>query len=159
MWVWVAAGAWGARARGGGWVGRVEGATEVGLGMNVVRTGGVAALVAVLAPSIGGLFITDPRVVTLGATLLHIAVLGPIPLGLSSVFSGVMRASGTVLVPTTITLSLLALVLFPLGWTFNRVVGLPGIWLAHPTTYLTGLTLHACYFSAVWQMKPLRRLV
>jgi putative MATE family efflux protein len=147
-----------AQAIGAGRLQQVDAVTRVGLGMNIVLTGGVAVLVALLAPHIVGLFITDPDIVRLAASLLHISVWGAVLLGLGSVFSGVMRASGTVLVPTTITLSLLAFVLFPLGWTFNRLVGLPGIWMAHPTTYLIGLTLQACYFYGVWKKKPLRRL-
>jgi putative MATE family efflux protein len=147
-----------AQAIGGGRLEQVDAVTRVGLTMNMVLTGGLALLVALLAPHIVGLFITDPKVVQLAASLLHIAVFAPILLGLGSVFSGVMRASGTVLVPTTISLSLLAFVLFPLGWTFNRVFGLPGIWMAHPATYLIGLTLQASYFYGVWKHKPLRRL-
>jgi putative MATE family efflux protein len=147
-----------AQAIGAGRLAQVNEVTHVGLGMNIALTGGLALLVALLAPYIVGLFITDPAVVALATTLLHIAVLGPVLLGLGSVFSGVMRASGTVLVPTAITLSLLAFVLFPLGWTFNRLVGLQGIWMAHPSTYLIGLVLQACYFYGVWKKKPLRRL-
>ena len=147
-----------AQAIGAGRLEQVAAVTRVGLAMNVVLTGGLAVLAALLAPHIVGLFITDPQVVRLAASLLHIAVWGAVLLGLGSVFSGVMRASGTVLVPTAISLSLLAFVLFPLGWTFDRVFGLPGIWMAHPTTYLIGLTLQACYFYGVWKKKPLRRL-
>lgn len=147
-----------AQAIGGGRLEQVNAVTHVGLGMNIALTGGLALLAALLAPHIVGLFITDASVVLLAASLLHIAVLGPVLLGMGSVFSGVMRASGTVLIPTTITLSLLAFVLFPLGWSFNRLVGLPGIWMAHPATYLIGLTLQACYFYGVWNKKPLRRL-
>jgi putative MATE family efflux protein len=97
-----------AQAIGGGRLEQVDAVTRVGLTMNMVLTGGLALLVALLAPHIVGLFITDPKVVQLAASLLHIAVFAPILLGLGSVFSGVMRASGTVLVPTTISLSLLA---------------------------------------------------
>jgi putative MATE family efflux protein len=147
-----------AQAIGGGRLEQVDSVTRVGLGMNVALTGGLAVLAALLAPRIVGLFITDPQVVLLAARLLHIAVWGAVLLGLGSVFSGVMRASGTVLVPTTITLSLLAFVLYPLGWTFNGLFGLQGIWMAHPATYLIGLTLQACYFYGVWKKKPLRRL-
>ncbi|MFC5500552.1 MATE family efflux transporter [Caenimonas terrae] len=148
-----------AQAIGAGRPERLDAVTRVGLGMNIALTGGLAILVALLAPHIVGLFITDPKVVLLAAGLLHISVWGAVLLGLGSVFFGVMRASGTVLVPTAITLSLLAFVLFPLGWTFNRVFGLPGIWMAHPSTYLIGLTLQALYFYGVWKHKPLRRLV
>jgi putative MATE family efflux protein len=154
----IAASVLAAQAIGAGRLEQVDAVTRVGLGMNIALTGGLAVLVALLAPHMVGLFITDAAVVRLAASLLHIAVLGPILLGLGSVFSGVMRASGTVLVPTTISLSLLAFVLFPLGWSFNHVFGLPGIWMAHPTTYLIGLTLQACYFYGVWKKKPLRRL-
>ncbi len=148
-----------AQAIGGGRLEQVDAVTRVGLAMNIVLTGGLAVLAALMAPRIVGLFITDPKVVQLAASLLHIAVWAAVLLGLGSVFSGVMRASGTVLVPTAISLSLLAFVLFPLGWTFNRVFGLPGIWMAHPATYLIGLTLQAAYFYGVWKKKPLRRLV
>ncbi len=148
-----------AQAIGGGRLEQVDAVTRVGLAMNIVLTGGLAVLAALLAPRIVGLFITDPKVVQLAASLLHIAVWAAVLLGLGSVCSGVMRASGTVLVPTAISLSLLAFVLFPLGWTFNRVFGLPGIWMAHPATYLIGLTLQAAYFYGVWKKKPLRRLV
>ena len=147
-----------AQAIGAGRLEQVAAVTRVGLAMNVALTGGLAVLVALLAPHIVGLFITDPKLVRLAASLLHIAVWGAILLGLGSVFSGVMRASGTVMVPTAITIGLLAFVLFPLGWSFDRMFGLPGIWMAHPATYLVGLTLQACYFYGVWRKKPLRRL-
>ena len=147
-----------AQAIGAGRLQQVDAVTHVALGMNIVLTGGLAVLVTLLAPSMVGLFITDPAVVRLAAGLLHIAVWGAVLLGLASVFAGVMRASGTVLVPTAITIGLLTFVLFPLGWTFNRVFGLSGIWWAHPVTYLTGLVLQACYFYGVWKAKPLRRL-
>ena len=147
-----------AQAIGGGRLEQVAAVTRVGLAMNIVLTGGLAVLVALMAPHIVALFITDASVVLLAASLLHIAVWGAVLLGLGSVFSGVMRASGTVLVPTTITLSLLAFLLFPLGWAFNRAFGLAGIWMAHPATYLVGLTLQAGYFYGVWKNKPLRRL-
>ena len=137
---------------------QVDAITRVGLGMNTVLTGGLALLAALLAQPIVGLFITDPDVVRLAARLLHIAVWGALLLGLGSVFSGVMRASGTVLVPTLISLSLLTVVLFPLGWTFNRLFGLQGIWMAHPATFLLGAVLQAAYFYGVWKKKPLRRL-
>ena len=147
-----------AQAIGGGRLEQVDAVTRVALGMNVVLTGGLAVLAALLAPHIVGLFITDPQVVRLAVTLLHIGVWAAVLLGLGSVFSGVMRASGTVLIPTAITISLLAFALVPLGWTFNRLFGLPGIWLAHPATYLIGLILQASYFYGVWKKKPLRRL-
>ena len=154
----IAASILAAQAIGGSRLEQVDMVTRVGLGMNLAITGGLAALAALLAAQIVGLFITDPQVVALAARLLHIAVWGAVFLGLGSVFSGIMRASGTVLVPTLISLSLVALVLFPLGWTFNRLLGLQGIWMAHPATYCIGFLLQAAYFYRVWKKKPLRPL-
>ena len=147
-----------AQAIGAGRFEQVAAVVRVGLGMNVVLTGGLAVLATLAASQVIGWFITDPQVVRLAASLLHIAVWGAVLLGLGSVLSGVMRASGTVLVPTLISLSLLAFVLYPLGWTFNRWFGLQGIWMAHPAAYLIGLTLQATYFFGVWKNKPLRPL-
>ncbi|MCY7318994.1 MAG: MATE family efflux transporter [Ramlibacter sp.] len=147
-----------AQAIGSGRFEQVAAVTRVGLGMQIALTGTLAVLGTLLASQVIGWFITDPQVVQLAASLLHIAVWGAVLLGLGSVFSGVMRASGTVLVPTLISLTLLAFVLFPLGWTFNRWFGLKGIWMAHPAAYLIGLTLQAAYFYGVWRKKPLRRL-
>ncbi|MDB5946566.1 MAG: family efflux transporter [Ramlibacter sp.] len=155
----IAASILAAQAIGGGRPEQVDAVMRVGMGMNLAITGTLAVLAALLASQIVGLFITDPQVVQLAARLLHIAVWGAVFLGLASVYSGIMRASGTVLVPTLISLGLLGLVLFPLGWTFNRLFGLQGIWMAHPATYLTGLLLQAAYFHGVWKKKPLRRLV
>ena len=147
-----------AQAIGGGRHEQVDAVTRVALGMNIALTGGLAVLAALLAPQIVGLFITDAQVVRLAASLLHIAVWGALLLGFGSVLSGVMRASGTVLVPTLISLGLLAFALFPLGWSFNRAFGLPGIWMAQPATYLIGTALQAAYFYGVWRRKPLRRM-
>jgi putative MATE family efflux protein len=148
-----------AQAIGAGRVEQVAAVTRVALAMNLAITGTLALLAALLAAPIAGLFITDPQVVRLAAHLLHIAVGGAVALGLGSVFSGVMRASGTVLVPTLISLSLLLLLLFPLGWLFERLFGLPGIWMTYPVTYGLGCALQAAYFYGVWKKKPLRRLV
>ena len=148
-----------AQAIGAGRPEQVHAVMRVGVGMNLAITGSLAVLAALLASQIVRLFITDPQVVQLAASLLHIAVWGAVFLGLGSVYSGIMRASGTVLMPTVISLSLLALVLFPLGWSFNRAFGLRGIWMAHPATYFTGFLLQAAYFHWVWKKKPLHRLV
>lgn len=147
-----------AQAIGAGRVEQVAAVTRVGLAMNLFLTGALALLAALLAAPIVGLFITDPEVVRLAAQLLHIAVGGAVALGLGNVFSGVMRASGTVLVPTIISLSLLLLLMFPLGWLFERRFGLPGIFMTYPVSYSIGCALQAAYFYGVWKKKPLRRL-
>jgi Na+-driven multidrug efflux pump len=63
-----------------------------------------------------------------------------------------------VLVPTAISLSLLAFVLVPLGWALDPRFGLAGIRLAYPLSFGIGCLLQMAYFHGVWKKKPVRRL-
>ena len=78
---------------------------------------------------------------------------------MASVFTAVMRAAGTVRVPTLISLGCLALLLYPLAWAFQHALGAKGVWVSYPVTYLCALVLQAGYFFAVWKKRPVRRLV
>lgn len=155
----IAASVLAAQAIGAGRLQQIDEVTRIGLGMNIALTGALAIGVVVFARTIVGLFITDPAVVTLAASLLHITVWASLIFGLASVFTAVMRASGTVLVPTLISLGCLGALLFPLGWAFSNVFGLRGIWMSYPATYAVALLLQAAYFYGVWKKKPIRKLV
>ena len=155
----IAASVFAAQAIGAGELEEVGHATRVGLGLNLLLTGGLAVLVALAAPWLAALFTREPEVVTLTAALLRITVWGSIFFGLASVFTGVMRSAGTVRVPTLISLGCLAFLLFPLGWLFHRLVGLHGIWFGYPLTYATAFVLQGAYFFGVFRRRPIRRLV
>jgi putative MATE family efflux protein len=155
----IAASVLAAQAIGAGRLHQIDSVTRVGLGMNIAITGGLALGVLVFARAIVGLFITDPAVVNLAAGLLHITVWASLIFGLASVFTSIMRASGTVLVPTIISLSCLGLLLFPMGWAFSQAFGLRGIWMSYPATYAVALLLQAIYFYAVWKKKPIVKMV
>lgn len=148
-----------AQAIGGNRPDEVQRVTQVGLAMNLALTGGLAVLVAFASPWAASLFTTDPAVVGLASTVLRITVWGSVAFGIASVFTGVMRASGTVRVPTIISLSCLAFLLVPLGHALQPLWGLEGIWASYPLTYLCALLLQASYFFAVWRKRPLQRLV
>lgn len=155
----IAASVLAAQAIGAGRLQQIDEVTRIGLAMNIALTGTLAMLVLVFSRSIVGLFITDPAVVALAASLLHITVWASLIFGLASVFTAVMRASGTVLVPTLISLGCMGALLFPLGWAFSKAFGLPGIWASYPATYAVALLLQAAYFYGVWKKKPIRKLV
>ncbi|KQT10497.1 MATE family efflux transporter [Ramlibacter sp. Leaf400] len=155
----IASSVFAAQAIGGGRLAQIAQVTRIGLGMNLAITGGLALLVALLARPAASLFLTDAGVVALAASVLRIMVVGSVLFGMASVFSGIMRAAGTVRVPTAISLGCLALLVFPLGWLFDRTLGLRWIWLAYPATYGVGLLLQAAYFHGVWKRQPIRSLV
>lgn len=138
---------------------RLDAIVRTGLMMQLVLTGGLALAVALASRQMAGLFITSAPVLDLTQTVLRITVLGSIFFGLASVFSGVMRAAGTVLVPTIVSLGCLIVILSPVGWLLSRWVGVHGVWMAYPITFLTALGLQALYFYRVWKLKPIVRMV
>ncbi|HYD76424.1 MATE family efflux transporter [Ramlibacter sp.] len=155
----IAASVFAAHAIGAGRLAQLREVTRIGLGMNLALTGGLALLVAVLARPAAGLFVDDAAVVDLASAALRLTVIGSVLFGMASVLSGVMRATGTVRVPTLITIGCLALLMAPSGWAFGRAFGLPWIWLAYPATYGAGLLLQAAYFFGPWSQRPVRALV
>lgn len=155
----IAASVFAAQAIGAGELHEVDHVTRVALWMNVALTGGLAVVAAVSAHFTVALFTQDTAVIELAAALLHVTVWGSIAFGMASVFSGVMRAAGTVRVPTMISLGCLAFLMYPLAWVFQRLAGVKGIWVSYPVTYGCALVLQALYFYGVWKRQPIRRLV
>ena len=79
--------------------------------------------------------------------------------GMQSVLSGVMRASGSVLVPTAISIACIALVEVPVAWFMSQRIGINGIWVAYPVTFVAMLSLQTAYYRLVWRKKAVVRLV
>jgi putative MATE family efflux protein len=155
----VAASVFTAQAIGAGQFHEVDHAARVGLWLNLLLPGTLALVAVLVAPYAVGLFIREPEVVALAASVLRITVWTSVIFGLASVYSGVMRAAGTVKVPTLISLCCLVFLLFPMGWLFDRLLGVKGIWLAYPIAYGCGLALQAAYFYGVWKRRPITKLV
>lgn len=148
----------GAQAIGAGKQRTLGKIAQTGIAMNLLLTGALALLGYVFSRSIIGLFITDPAVVELAQTLLHIMLWSLIVFGMSMVLSGLMRASGTVLWPTCITFFCIALVQIPAAWALSKQFGINGIWAAYPIAFLAMLGLQTSYYRLVWKKKELQRL-
>ncbi|MEO5671550.1 MAG: MATE family efflux transporter [Ramlibacter sp.] len=155
----IAASVFAAQAIGAGQLHEVDHVTRVGLWMNVLLTGGLAAVVALGAPMAVALFTKDAAVIELATGALRIVAWGGVAFGLASVFTSVMRAAGTVRTPTIISLGCIGLLMFPLAWAFQQAAGVKGVWAAYPVTYVCALVLQGLYFFGVWKKKPIRRMV
>ena len=155
----IASSVFAAQAIGAGQPAMLHQVTRVGLVMNLLLTGSLAVGVAALAPLAVRIFTSDAEVVALGTHLLRISVWGSLLLGVGSVFSGVMRAAGTVREPMLISLGCLALLQFPVGWAFDRALGIQGLWFTYLVTYGCGAALQAAFYWLVWRKRPVRRLV
>ena len=148
----------GAQAIGAGRSQTLGNIARTGIVMNLVLTGSLVLLGYLFSRSILGLFITDAAVVELAQTLLHIMLWSSVIMGMSMVLSGLMRASGTVLVPTLITVLSIGLVQVPVAWVLNSRYGINGIWAAYPVAFLAMLAMQSTYYQLVWKKKPIRRI-
>ena len=131
---------------------------RTGIWMNLLLTGTLVLLGYLFSRSILGLFITDAQVVDMAQTLLHIMLWSSVVMGMSMVLSGLMRASGTVLVPTLLTMLAIAGVEIPVAWVLSGIYGLNGIWAAYPVAFLAMLAMQTAYYRLVWRKKPIHAL-
>lgn len=148
----------GAQAIGAGRVQMLGKIAKTGILMNLVLTGSLVLLGYLFSRAIIGLFITDVAVVEMAQTLLHIMLWSCVIMGMSMVLSGLMRASGTVLWPTAISMLCIGLVLIPAAWALSNRYGINGIWAGYPIAFLAMLGLQTLYYRRVWKQIPIRRL-
>jgi Na+-driven multidrug efflux pump len=79
--------------------------------------------------------------------------------GFAGVLSGVMRASGAVLVPTGISILCVTAIELPAAYPLAAHFGLEGVWMAYPIGFTAMLALQATYFLCVWRKRRIVRLV
>ncbi|MFI4903769.1 MAG: MATE family efflux transporter [Burkholderiales bacterium] len=149
----------GAQAIGAGHVERLGAITRTGLQMNLVMTGGLVVLGYLLSRHLIALFITSVPVIDIAQTLLHIMLWSTVVYGFAGVLSGVMRASGAVLVPTGISILCVTAIELPAAYLLAAHFGLEGVWMAYPIGFTAMLALQATYFLCVWRKRRIVRLV
>ncbi len=137
-------------------IGRI---VRTGLEMNLLLTGGLVALGYLFSGALMGFFITDAAVLELSQRLLHIVLWSSILFGMSTVFSGAMRASGTVWLPLLLSSFAIAAIEIPSAFILSRHVGLDGIWIAYPITFGAMLILQMSYYMLVWRKRRIERLI
>jgi putative MATE family efflux protein len=159
MSVAITASVFGAQAIGAGRPDRLGAIARTGLLMNLALTGGLVALGYLLSRQIVGLFITSTPVIEMAQGLLRIVLWSVVVMGMASVLSGIMRASGTVLVPTALSIFAIAAIEVPAAYLLDHRFGLDGIWAAYPIAFAAMLILQAAYYRFVWRKKAIRSLI
>ena len=155
----ITASIFGAQAIGRGDGHRLHSITRTGLLLNLVLTGGLAALAYALSRAVMGWFITSPPVIDLAQRLLHLVLWSSVVFGMSGVFSAIMRASGTVFVPMALSIVAIVAVEIPTAQVLSRLMGVDGVWIAYPATFCASLALQAGFYLLVWRKRPITRLV
>lgn len=149
----------GAQAIGAGRGERLGAITATAIRMNFLLGTALALIGSLFARPLLGLFITEEQTLDIAVELLRIVLWSGLILGCFIVLASVMRASGDVLIPTGITIAVLATLELPLAWWLSRRFGLVGIWMAFPLSYACTLALQTAYYLRVWKQRPIRRMV
>lgn len=127
--------------------------------MTLVVTGSLVVLGYLLSRHLIGVFIISPPVVDLAQNLLHIMLWSSVVYGCAAVVSGVMRASGAVLVPTCISIFCIVGIEVPVAYALADRFGIEGVWMAYPITFIAMLVLQSTYYRLVWKKRKIERLV
>ncbi len=149
----------GAQAIGAGRLERLGPILRTGLFINVWLTGSLVLLGYGLSHWLLGLFITEPATQAQAQHLLHIMLWSMLVFGFQSVIGGIMRASGTVLMPVAISVFCIVGVELPVAYLLDAHFGLQGVWMAFPVAYLSMLVLQTTYYKRVWRHQKVERLV
>jgi Na+-driven multidrug efflux pump len=155
----ISASVFGAQAIGRGDAARLGAIVRTALLLNLILTGGLVALIYLFSRMVMGFFIIDAAVLDLSQHLLHIVLWSSIVFGMSGIFSGTMRASGTVFVPTLLSVLAIALIEVPSAIVLSRHFGVTGVWYAWPITFCAMFLLQASYYRFVWRKKTITRLI
>ncbi|MGX9378732.1 MATE family efflux transporter [Pseudomonas sp. JQ36] len=149
----------GAQAIGAGQLQRLAAILRTGLVINVGLTGGLIVLGYLLSHWLLGLFLTEDSTRAMAEHLLHIMLWSLLVFGFQAIIGGIMRASGTVLVPVIIAIVCVVGVQLPAAYWLDGQYGLQGVWMAFPVAYLGMLVLQTLYYKLVWQHQKIERLV
>jgi putative MATE family efflux protein len=157
----IAASVLGAQAIGAGHSEKLGSITRAGILINFAFTGTLLLLCYVFARPLIGLFTQSPEATHIALNLLRIVLWSALIFGCAAVTSGVMRSSGTVLVPTLLSISAILLVEVPSAWLLSQKLGygINGVWMAYPITFVTMLILQASYYRLVWRKQKIKKLV
>lgn len=155
----IAASIFGAQMIGAGRSDRLDEVVRAAMILNLALTGTLVVLVMLFSRVVVSLFITEGEVVDMAQQLLHIVAWSSLMFGAGTIFSGVMRASGTVLVPMLIGVGCVLLVEMPVAITMSRAIGLHGIWWGYVASFGALMIAQGCYYFLVWRKKTITALV
>jgi len=149
----------GAQAIGAGRADRLGAIARTALVMNLCLTGGLVMIGYAFSEHLMALFITSAPVIEIAQRLLHVMLWSIVVFGMAAALSGIMRASGSVLVPTLISVGCIVGIEVPVAWALSHRIGLDGVWYAYPAAFIAMLALQTSYYRMVWRKKAIRRLV
>jgi putative MATE family efflux protein len=155
----IAASVFGAQAIGRGDSAGLGRITRTGIELQFVITGILIAITYAFSRSILRLFITDPAVEDIAQELVLITLWSYLIYGFVAVIVGVMRSSGAVFWPTTLSIVAIWGVQVPASYVLSRIMGLNGVWVAYPIAFIAMLLMQGAYYRLLWRKRTHSRLI
>jgi putative MATE family efflux protein len=155
----IASSIFGAQSIGARKFDRLRKIARAGITLNWVIGAVLIGLVYAFDRSILTLFVTDARVIETAHELLEITLWSYVLFGTSSVLSGLMRSSGTVLWPTLLAIVSIWGVEVPVAYSLAPHLGLRGVWIAYPVAFAVSLALQTFYYRVFWRRQKLSVLI
>ncbi len=159
MSIGIAASIFAAQAIGARQFGEVERVMRTAALYNTLFTGLLVIIAYLFSQHIVALFITDPEVIEVTETLLHIVLWSCMLFGYGSILSAVMRASGDVWIPMGLSLAAIIAVEVPAALLLSHWLGLPGVWWGYCCSFMALLVFQAIYYFGFWRKKEIVALV
>jgi putative MATE family efflux protein len=157
--VGITASIFGAQAIGAGRPEDLRRIARTAIELMLVLVGTLVALAYVFSRDLVGWFIADPHTVEIAHELMSLTLWSYLVFGSTAVLSAVMRSSGTVLWPTTLSILSIWCIQVPTAWLLSRAIGLQGVWIAYPVSFLCSLALQTAYYKLVWRRMRHVRLI
>lgn len=155
----IAASIFGAQSIGARRTDRLRKIARAGVILNYAIGGTLIAICYAFSRQFLSLFVTHQETLDIAHSLLMITLWSYVIFGNTSVLSGLMRSSGTVLWPTLIGILSIWGIEVPLAWVLsNGPLGLRGIWIAYPVTYICTLAAMTFYYYGFWRRRPISAL-
>lgn len=150
-----------AQAIGSGNTSTIKHITKLGIKLNYMIGGSLILLVYLFSESILRLFLTDIEAIGISKNLIFITFWGYVLYGHMQSLSATMRATGTLLWPTLFMLMSIWLIEVPTAYFLSHYtnLGINGIWIAYPVSFIFNLTAQSIYHHFIWKNKSLKTLL
>jgi putative MATE family efflux protein len=155
----VAASVFGAHAIGASQSDRLSAVTRIAV-LLCVGAGTLAiGTVYVFSTDILSWFIADPEPQSIAQRALMLTLWSYLLAGIGGVLAGVMRSSGDVLYPTTISVSAVWAIQLPIAYLAARQIGIDGVWIGYPVAFAVMLIAQVAYYSLFWRRRKHQQLI
>lgn len=150
-----------AQAIGGSQFDRLKQVIRTGILLNYVISGILIICIYIFSESILSLFITSKETIEIANSLLKITLWSYVIIGHAHILNSTMRASGTVLWPTVLSIIPIWLIEVPVAYWLSTytTLGIKGIWIGYPAAFIVTFAFVYSYYRWSWKKKQIIRLI